>query len=64
MKSDIIDIEVQIKHRTDRAVLVETDRTAEPTWLPLSVIEIDPVARYGLHTVTLPERVAADRGLI
>lgn len=64
MKSDLVDITVQLLHETDRAVLV-TDSTPENgVWLPLSQIEIEPADTGGLHVVTLPEWLAMDRGLV
>ena len=63
MKSNIVDIEGAIHHRTEKAVLfsISGDRD-DAEWLPLSVIEIDdsgdPVV------VTLPEQIAIDKGLV
>jgi hypothetical protein len=63
MKSDLIDIEVQVHHRTELAVLVSTDGNREKAvWLPLSQIEIDPVGKF--CEVTLPEAFAAAKGLV
>lgn len=64
MKSDLIDITVQLLHETERAVLV-TDSTPEKgVWLPRSQVEIEPADMGRLHVVTLPEWLAIERGLV
>ena len=64
MVSDLIDITVQKMHETDAAVLV-TDTTAEKSvWLPKAQIEIEASEVPGLHTVTLPEWLAIEKGLV
>ena len=64
MKSDVIDISVQKLHETAAAVLV-TDSTPENgVWLPKSQIEIEMSEIDGICTVTLPEWLALDKGLI
>jgi len=65
MKSNLIDIDVEVVHRTEKAVLVHTGERADAVWLPLSQIEIDPdhtVAGYAV--VTVPEPLALEKGLI
>ena len=66
MRSDIHDIEVQYQHRTERAVCVRPYEGAADVWLPLSDVEIDPAeARRGdTVTLTCPERLLLDKGLI
>ena len=64
MKSDLIDIDVQVLHRTEKAVLVTLDVPDNGVWLPLSKIEIEPSGVSGIETVTLPEWLALDKGLI
>lgn len=64
MKSDLIDITVQKLSQTERAVLVTTDIPEKGVWLPLSQIEIEPSETAGLHTVTMPEWLALERGMI
>jgi hypothetical protein len=63
MKSDIIDIDVMVAHRTEKAVLVHTGNKEEAVWLPLSMIEIEQ-EHWGHAIVTLPERMALEKGLI
>tara|TARA_R110000868_G_scaffold118_2_gene1207 strand:- start:3329 stop:3523 length:195 start_codon:yes stop_codon:yes gene_type:complete len=64
MKSDIIDIDVEVSYRTEKAVLVHTGNKDEAVWLPLSMIEIEPSGLAGIETVTLPEWLALEKGLI
>lgn len=65
MKSDIIDIDVEVVHRTDKAVLVHTGDKERAAWLPFSQIEIEPNGAFdGIETVSLPEWLALEKGLI
>jgi hypothetical protein len=64
MKSNIIDIDVEVSHRTDKAVLVHTGNKDKSVWLPLSQIEIEASGVAGIETITLPENLALEKGLI
>lgn len=64
MKSNIIDIDVEVVHRTEKAVLVHTGVKEDAAWLPLSRIEIEPSGFAGIYTVSLPEPLASEKGLI
>lgn len=65
MKSNIIDIDVEVTARTGKAVLVHTGVKEQAVWLPLSQIEIEENAAFpGIWTITLPEWLALDKGLI
>lgn len=62
-RSDLMDILCERRAETDRAVLIY-DGT-EPVWLPKSQVEIDDAPRDdGLISVTLPEWLAREKGLI
>lgn len=62
-RSDVIDMDLHLHHETARAVLVsETGDKDEAVWLPLSQIEIEPES--GFISVTLPEWLAEEKGLI
>jgi hypothetical protein len=62
--SDIIDIEMELHHETDKAVLVSLDGNSKKAiWLPKSAIEIEK-KKGSVHTVSLPEKLAYDKGLI
>ena len=64
MKSDIIDIDGAIEARTEKAILFHTGDKEQAAWLPLSQIEVDETGIPGIVTVTLPERLATEKGLI
>ncbi|WP_279480299.1 hypothetical protein [Aureimonas sp. SK2] len=66
MKSDLIDLELHVHHQTDKAVLVSADgNRAAAVWLPLSAIEIAMRRGSSTHAdVTLPQRLAEDKGLV
>lgn len=64
MKSNLVDIDVEVTVRTAKAILVHTGNKEEAVWLPLSQIEIAPSGFGGIETVTLPEWLALEKGLI
>jgi hypothetical protein len=70
MKSDLIDIECEIVAEREKAIAI-TDGTTEQHegkerakwfWLPRSQIEIAPNGKT--FTVTMPEWLATEKGLI
>ncbi len=64
MSGPVTDIDVQLLHETDRAVLVTLDVPENGVWLPKSQVEIEESGIEGIMTVTLPEWLALDKGLI
>lgn len=64
MKSDPVDLDVQVLHETDKAALVTLDVPEKGVWLPKSKIELSETGIAGIMTVTLPEWLALDKGLI
>lgn len=62
-RSDLVDISVVLVHQTEKAVLVDHGGDAN-VWLPRSAIEIEKDANGKTWTVTLPERLAMEKGLI
>ncbi len=64
MKSEIVDIDVQVHRWTERAVLVSDDGDSEKAeWIPLSQCEL--VQKKGsIYTMTLSESLAKEKGLI
>lgn len=63
-RSQLTDIEVEVHHITERAILVSTDGERETAvWLPLSVIEVETTAP-GRATITLTQKLAEDKGLV
>lgn len=63
MKSDLIEVAVQLHHETEKAWLVsdDGDRT-RAVWIPKSQAEIDAKGKH--HELTMPEWLALDKGLI
>jgi hypothetical protein len=63
VRSDFIDIAVTIRHQTDAAILVSDgsirDEKEVMVWLPKSQVEINDD-----QTITLPEWLALEKGLI
>jgi hypothetical protein len=57
-----VEIFVEIKRRAQKAVLV-SDGAVE-VWLPLSLIDIEPGNKYNQATITLPEWLAKEKGMI
>ena len=64
MKSDIIDVDVEVVHRTEKAVLVHTGIKEKAVWLPLSQVALSQSGFAGIEVLTLPEWLALDKGLI
>lgn len=67
MARELVDIEVRVVRDNDRdmAILVQFDADSPKVWLPRSAIEIE--YRRGsttVATVTLPEALAEEKGLI
>jgi hypothetical protein len=65
MKPEVIDLIVTVVHKTPAAVLVRLDEDEPNVWLPLSAIELsenDPIP--GVSTITLPTRLAEEKGLV
>lgn len=54
----LADIEVVVKHQTEKAWLVYSTITGKEAWVPKSVGELDG------NTLTLPEILAEDKELI
>jgi mannose-6-phosphate isomerase-like protein (cupin superfamily) len=58
MRSDLVDIGVELKHETDRAWLVFDG--AKEVWVPKSQAELSEDQK----TLTMPEWLAMDKGFI
>jgi hypothetical protein len=63
MRSDLIDITVSVIVETEKAWLVTDTIPEKGVWVPKSQAEIEPAATGGLHTLTLPEWLAIEKGL-
>jgi hypothetical protein len=64
MKSNIIDIDGAIEAQTTSAVMFHTGDKSEAVWLPRSQIEISETGFAGIVTISLPEWLALNKGLI
>lgn len=64
MKSNIIDIDGAVEAETEKAVLFHDGDKTKAVWLARSQIEISETSVGGIVTVTLPEWLAMDKGLI
>ena len=64
MSREMVEIDVEIVARTERAVLAHTGNKEEAAWLPLSQIKLRPSGIGGIYTLTVPEWVAIDKGLV
>lgn len=63
-KSDLIDATMQLHHATDKAVLVSDDGDRDnAVWVPLSQCKIE-TGKRGIVTITLPEWLAIEKGLV
>lgn len=60
----IIDVDVELLHETENAVLVTEDFPENGVWLPRSLIEIEESGVRGVHTISLPEWLAMEKGMI
>ncbi|WP_137387997.1 hypothetical protein [Rhodoligotrophos defluvii] len=60
-RHDLIDIAVQVRRTTERAALVQ-DGIRE-AWVPLALVEL-AAQGDGTHTLTCPEWLAQEKGLI
>lgn len=64
MKSDVIDMDLHIHARAEKAIKVSDDGDRESAvWLPLSQIEIHRTVGSTVE-ITLPEWLAVEKGLI
>lgn len=65
MKSDLVDIAGVQHAETEKAILFsDTANKEDAVWLPKSMIEIEHDGHRNFITVTMPERLALDKGLI
>lgn len=62
--AELVDIFMQLHHKTEKAVLVSDDGEEDHAkWIPLSMIEIEE-QKDGVVLITLPSWLAKDKGLI
>ncbi len=61
--NDTVDITVELKHSTDKAWLV-SDGGKEPVWVAKSQGELERDPGKRTYTLTIPEYIALQKGLI
>ena len=78
MKSTLVDLMLAKHHQTEKSVLVsDTGEEAKAVWLPLSRVEIEDAKNTAkgqlkggqtvtlqMIVVTMPERLAMEKGLV
>ena len=65
MKSNLVDIAGVQHAETEKAILFsDTADKKDAVWLPKSQIEIEADGHRNFITVTMPEQLALDKGLI
>jgi len=67
MKRRMVDVEIKIKHETEKAYLVENEITTSPVWIPKLIngeeYEVDEGER-GWAVITVPEWWATEKGIV
>lgn len=64
-KSDLVDVAMVRHAETQKAILAsETAHRADAVWLPKSFIEVENDGHRNFVTVTMPEWLAKEKGLI
>jgi hypothetical protein len=62
-KSDLVDIDVYVRHETDAAYLVVTEeKQKKGVWVPKSLGEVEPKGKA--FVLTVPEWFASQNGLV
>ena len=62
-RSDLVDITALLLGETDKAIRIDGGHEA-PVWLPKSQVEYERNGDGSTFTVTLPEWLAKEKGLI
>lgn len=61
----LIDVAMQVHVKTAKAVLASGDGDKNKAiWLPLSQIEMEPTKTPNVFTITMPQWLAEEKGLI
>jgi hypothetical protein len=65
MRSDILDIDVHVVARTEKAVRVHQGDEDSAVWVPLSQVEIEPhQSMQRVYVLSLPQWLAEEKGLV
>ena len=60
----LVEIDVEIVARTERAVLVHTGDKEAAAWLSIAQVEVAPSGIEGIYSVTMPAWLAVQEGLV
>ena len=63
MKSDLVDIEVELIHATEKAWLITADGDKK-IWIPKSRAELERILGKRTYTLTLAENFAIEKELL
>ncbi len=63
-KSHLVDIDVALKHETEKAWLVYTDNPNDAIWIPKSQGELEQGKNARLFILTIPDWLAYEEGLM
>ncbi len=66
-KSDLVDIDVHLHHKTEKAFLISDDGDRKnAVWVPKEHCELEPKRGAGpnIHVATMPTWQALEKGLI
>jgi hypothetical protein len=61
---DYADFDVQLLHETDRAYLVTETIPEMGFWIPKSQCQLEETSVGGIYTLSLPEWLAVEKGLL
>lgn len=64
MRINLVDLDVQVVHETEKAVLVTLDVPDNAVWIPKSHCDLSETGIGGVMTLTLPEYLAIEKGLV
>ncbi len=62
--TEIIDVEITLKHETELAYRVESHYTGETVWIPKSMCELRLTGNTKDGILILPENIASEKRLI
>ena len=63
-KHDLVDLSVEVLRHSDRAALVSTGDPNKAEWVPLSQCELVSDGNGRTHTLTCPQWLAEEKGLV
>lgn len=61
--NELVDVCAIVRHRTERAVLIDHGGKT-PAWVPLAHAEVSANADGRTHTVTIPQWLAEEKGIV